>query len=112
MLSWSSREAGAPADLGALVAGRGDAGLRFGRELVRFTDAASGSDITTMTRARDRLVDVGGAAFMIDAAAVVAAFEMFTRVVDGTGGRFPPDVDGHRAALDAQLGIGSFTSAR
>ena len=39
--------------------------------------------------ARDRLEADAGEAFMIDAAAVAANFEMMTRVADGTGARFP-----------------------
>ena len=47
-----------------------------------------------------------------DAAAVLANFEMMTRVADGTGARFPAATSVQRAALDERLDIASFTSAR
>jgi hypothetical protein len=70
MLSWSSNETGAP----ALV-----------DELHAFVDAAAGWDGAALAEARDRLVAAAGEAFMIDAAAVLANFEMMNRVADGTG---------------------------
>lgn len=112
MLSWSSTEAGTPADLAAIADGDGDGGLPFGEELVAFVDAVGGWDEPGLTAARDRLEAVAGEAFMIDAAAVIANFEMMTRVADGTGARFPAETAVHRAALDARLGIARFTSAR
>lgn len=112
MLSWSSTTEGHPADMAAIARGDGDAGLAHGRELVAFAEAIAGHDESALTVARRRLVEVAGGEFMVDAAAVAANFEMMTRVADGTGARFPDDPQGHRAALDAELGIGHFTSAR
>jgi hypothetical protein len=112
MLSWSSTEAGTPADLSAIANGDGDAGLAFGAELVSFAEAVGGWDDAALSRARNRLSAAAGEAFMIDAAAVVANFEMMTRVADGTGARFPADSSVLRAELDVRLDIGGFTSAR
>ncbi len=112
MLSWSSTTEGHPADLAAIARGEGDAGLAHGRELVAFAEAVAGFDDAALAQARARLVAVAGEAFMVDAAAVAANFEMMTRVADGTGSRFPDDPDGRRAELDATLGITGFTSAR
>lgn len=112
MLSWSSTEAGTPADLAAIAEGEGDAGLPFGAELVAFAEAAGGFDDEALARARDRLSAVAGDAFMLDAAAIVANFEMMTRVADGTGARFPAESAAHRAQIDRRLDIGRFTSAR
>ena len=112
MLSWSSTASGTPADLAAIAEGVGDGGLPFGAELVAFTEAAAGFDEAALDAARDRLVAAAGWEFMVDAAAVVANFEMMTRVADGTGARFPADAAGRRAALDARLDIGRFASAR
>ena len=53
-----------------------------------------------------------GDAFMVDAAAVVANFEMMTRVADGTGARFPDEGAEGRARLAESLGIAAFASAR
>lgn len=112
MLSWSSTSEGRPADLAAIARGEGDAGLEHGGELVAFAEAVAGYDGEALHSARQRLIEVAGEAFMVDAAAVAANFEMMTRVADGTGARFPDDPAGHRAALDAELGIGHLRSAR
>ena len=116
MLSWSSTKAGSPADLAALADGIGDAGLPYGRELVAFTEAIGafdeGADERALTSTRDALAAAAGADFMVDAAAVVANFEMMTRVADGTGARFPDDTSGSRTKLAESLGITALTSAR
>ena len=112
MLSWSSAEAGTPADLAAIAEGEGDGGLPFGAELVAFAEAVGGFDDAALSVARSRLGAAAGEAFMMDAAAVLANFEMMTRVADGTGARFPTDGAQARAALDLRLDIGGFTSAR
>jgi hypothetical protein len=49
---------------------------------------------------------------MMDAAAVVANFEMMTRLADGTGARFADDVSADRAALADALGAADLTSRR
>jgi hypothetical protein len=110
MLSWSSTEAGSEADLAAIVDGTGDAGLPHGVELVAFAEAIAGWDDAVLAVARAVLVCAAGYAFMVDAAAVAANFEMMTRVADGTGARFPAETAVFRADLDLQLGIGGFTS--
>ena len=112
MLRWSSTETGSPADLAALAHGSGDANLPFGAELVAFTESIAGDDLDEIAAAREALVAVKGRAFMVDAAAVVANFEMMTRVADGTGARFPDDPSGRRAELAASLGIAELVSAR
>jgi len=112
MLSWSSTESGSPADLDAIADGAGDAGLPHGAELVAFTEAVAGVDDVALVAARAALVASAGEQFMIDAAAVVANFEMMTRVADGTGARFQEAGAEHRAALSEKLHISDFTSAR
>lgn len=105
MLSWSSHTDGTPADLDALASGDGDAGLPHGHELMAFAEAAAGWDAERLAIARTSLVDVAGEAFMIDAAAVIANFEMMTRVADGTGARHAPEALADRTALAARLGM-------
>ena len=112
MLSWSSSDAGNPADLAAIIDGEGDGGLPLGRELVAFTDGITGYDDDTLDAARARLVEAAGEHFMVDAAAIAANFEMMTRVADGTGARFPAESAAARAPLDERLGIRGFVSAR
>ena len=112
MLSWSSTQEGHPADLTAIADGSGDAGLPFGAELIAFTEAIGGYDDEALAAARAALVLAAGEAFMVDAAAVAANFEMMTRVADGTGARFPDEVVRERTAMIGDLGITGFTSAR
>ena len=111
MLSWSSTKSGTPADIVA-IAGDSDADLPYGAELIAFTDAVAGLDELALVEARTALVTVAGEAFMVDAAAVVANFEMMTRVADGTGARFAEKGAGRRAAISDKLQINDFTSAR
>jgi hypothetical protein len=112
MLSWSSTAAGTPADLDAIVDDSRDAGLPFSAELVAFAQAIGGWDDNALAAARTALSAVAGEAFMVDAAAVVANFEMMTRDADGTGARFAAATAGSRIAAAEQLGIQGFTSAR
>jgi len=105
MLSWSSQEDGTPADVLALASGDGDAGLPHGAALMAFAEAIAGWDDTVLAGARARLVAEAGEAFMIDAAAVAANFEMMTRVADGTGAQHAPDVMTRVVGLAEALGM-------
>jgi hypothetical protein len=99
MLSWSSHEQGELVDVAHLVADvrdgiDGGGGVALGSELSAFASAAAGSDLDALARRREALVAATSWEFMVDAAAVVANFEMMTRVADGTGARFPTAVNG------------------
>jgi hypothetical protein len=111
MLSWSSNELGTPADMTVIASGDGDAGLPHGAELVAFAEAIARFDDGALADERARLVAVAGEAFMIDAAAVAANFEMMTRVADGTGARHATATAAQRNAIGDRLGIAGFTSA-
>jgi len=89
MLSWSSTEQGDPADLTAVAAGAEGVGLPLGDELVRFASACAETDDSELAAARAALIQASDEAFMIDAAAVAANFEMMTRLADGTGAAMP-----------------------
>jgi len=112
MLSWSSNKSGSPADIDAIAESERDAGVPHGAELIAFTDAVAGVAEEALVKARQALVACAGETFMIDAAAVVANFEMMTRVADGTGARFSEEGADHRAAISEKLHISGFTSAR
>lgn len=112
MLSWSSTEHGEPADLAAVSSGDGDVGIDHGDELLRFATACAERDDATLASARDGLVAVTDEAFMIDAAAVAANFEMMTRLADSTGARMPADVVEQRSAAIGVMGVASLTSRR
>ncbi len=105
MLSWSSHEDGTPADVLALASGDGDAGLPHGAALMAFAEAIAGWDDSALAGARARLVAEAGEAFMVDAAAVAANFEMMTRVADGTGAQHAPDAMTRVVGLAAALGM-------
>ena len=89
MLSWSSAETGQQLDLAAVAAGRPGVGLTHGDALLRFAGACGGTDDDELAAARIALVEETDEAFMVDAAAVAANFEMMTRLADGTGARLP-----------------------
>jgi hypothetical protein len=92
-------------DLQTIASGQGDAGLPHGSELVAFAEAIAGYDEHRLAQARSDLVSATSSAFMVDAAAVAANFEMMTRVADGTGATFEPKAHEARSALGKQLGI-------
>ena len=85
MLSWSSTATGEQLDLRAVAEGRAGVGLAHGDALLRFASACGGTDDRELDDARAALVAETDEAFMVDAAAVAANFEMMTRLADGTG---------------------------
>jgi hypothetical protein len=99
MLSWSSAKNGERADLSAVAAGVDGVGLDHGDVLVRFASAAAGDDEAELSASRAALVAEIDEAFMVDAAAVAANFEMMTRLADGTGAAMPS------AAVESQMKI-------
>ena len=112
MLSWSSTEGGEPADLVAVAHGTDGTNVEHGDQLLRFASACGGDDDAALALARDELTAVTDEAFMVDAAAVAANFEMMTRLADSTGARMPDDVLEARAAQIGVMGIGELTSRR
>lgn len=99
MLRWSRHEHGESVDLDDLAACADDAGKRWSRELFDFATSSTGHDGAALDRTRAALVARAGEAAMVDAAAVIANFEMMTRLADGTGARIPQD------RVDASAGI-------
>jgi hypothetical protein len=113
MLSWSSNKtSGASVDLTAVAEGRDDVDLDHGPELLRFASACAGDDDDELAASRGALVADTTEAFMVDAAAVAANFEMMTRLADGTGARLADDVIEKRAAAIGAMGVAELTSRR
>jgi hypothetical protein len=112
MLSWSSRETNQALDLLAVAEGRDGAGLDHGDQLVRFADACAADDDERLVIARAALIAVAGEAFMVDAAAVAANFEMMTRLADATGAAMPPERLERSAAEIAVMGVANLASRR
>lgn len=80
-------------------------------ELVAFTDAILKGDDAARAEQRDRLVAAVGAEGAVDAAAVVANFEMMNRIADSTG--IPLDTVISIASQDLQeeMDLNRFASA-
>ena len=82
------------------------------RRLVTFVDAVVGGAPTQAHEARAALAADVGPAAVADAAAVLANFEMMTRLADGTGARQAPGRVASIADERARLGFDEFPSAR
>ena len=59
--------------------------------LEEFVAAVTGDDAVRAEAARSLLLEQFGIDWLIDASAVVANFEMMTRLADATGARMRPD---------------------
>jgi hypothetical protein len=112
MLSWSSAETGQPLDLGAVADARPGVGLDHGDVLLRYADACGGTDDAELAAARLALVARTDEAFMVDAAAVAANFEMMTRLADGTGAAMPAERLERSAEAIETMRIGNLPSRR
>jgi hypothetical protein len=80
--------------------------------LEQFVTAVVGADPAAAEAARADLVDQLGAEWLIDASAVVANFEMMTRLADATGARLRPEQLVASKPMRAELGLDAFPSAR
>jgi hypothetical protein len=124
MLSWSGHENGSPVDLTAVRRGaRGPdgagVGVDAGVELLAFADAATSAHASTdvdgsatVDAARAALAARLGVPSMLDAAAVIANFEMMTRLADGTGARMTEEQLAERRTVSDALGVSDLTSRR
>ena len=112
MLSWSSTETSQQLDLSAVAEGRAGVGLEHGDALLRFASACGGIDDAELAAARSALVAETDEAFMVDAAAVAANFEMMTRLADGTGAAMPEERLESSAFAIETMGIEHLTSRR
>jgi len=112
MLSWSSAQAGDVVDLAGVADGSGAVDIGHGDELLRFATHCAERDDDALVSSRAALVEATDEAFMVDAAAVAANFEMMTRLADSTGARMPSDVLETRAAQIGVMGVAELTSRR
>ena len=112
MLSWSCTETGQQVDLAAVAAGDGDVGLDHGATLLRFAGACGGIDDDELAAARTALVAETDVAFMVDAAAVAANFEMMTRLADGTGATLTEERVERAAVQIETMGAADLVSRR
>jgi hypothetical protein len=112
MLSWSSAETGEQLDLAVVSEGHGGVGLEHGDALLRFASACGGADDVELAAARAALTAETDEAFVVDAAAVAANFEMMTRLADGTGAALSEDSLERAAVVIEAMGIQHLTSRR
>lgn len=112
MLSWSGNEQGIEIDLLSVQAATGGVAVNFAHELVEFATAATGFDQTAMTISREALIACAGLAVTIDAAAVIANFEMMTRLADSTGARMQTEVVADRLFIATAMGVDQVVSRR
>ena len=112
MLSWSSTETGHSIDLSAVAEGRRGVGLDHGDVLLRFASACGDRDDEELATARSALIAETDEAFMVDAAAVAANFEMMTRLADGTGAAMPEERLARSGQAIEVMGIADLTSRR
>jgi len=80
--------------------------------LEEFVDAVVGDDAARAIDFRGRLIDRLGPDWLIDASAVIANFEMMTRLADATGARLRPAQLDAAAPIIRDLGLDAFPSAR
>jgi len=112
MLSWSGNEQGVETDLTKVRNATGGATVEFARELLDFASAATELDAAALELARQSLIKTAGVAITIDAAAVIANFEMMTRLADSTGARMPKDVVAQRIGAATAMGVDQVISRR
>lgn len=89
--------------------GRRAAGIAHARELVAFADAVMAGDADALADARDALARVLGPSGVVDAAAVIAMFNVVDRVADAIG--IPLDEGPTRALREAvgkEVGLEAF----
>ena len=80
--------------------------------LERFVSAVVGDDPARADEARAALVDGLGPDWLVDASAVIANFEMMTRLADATGARLRPEQIEAAASIIDEFGLDGFASAR
>jgi hypothetical protein len=98
MLSLSADISQQDVDL-QIINGKGDGGVVFGGELMRFAEAVASREESALTTARNDLLQVAGSEILVDAAAVAGNFQRMVRIADATG--IP--VDGMMGALSGSI---------
>jgi hypothetical protein len=107
----SGANEGRKLDLRTVAGAEGDGGVPHGAELAAFAAAALGRDAGALARARSELAARVGPAGVVDAAAVVANFEMMDRIADATGIPLDAPIVAATSELRRALGIDGFASA-
>ena len=112
MLSWSGNEQGIEIELTDVRDSTGGENVKFARELLDFATAATELDDAALVSSREALIKTAGVAVTIDAGAVIANFEMMTRLADSTGARMPEEVVAQRLGAATAMGVDQAVSRR
>ncbi|MGD9702895.1 MAG: hypothetical protein AB7V74_10890 [Acidimicrobiia bacterium] len=80
--------------------------------LEEFVAAVAADDVARAEAVRSLIVEQLGIDWLIDASAVVANFEMMTRLADATGARLRPEQIDAAAPVRAALDLDAMPSAR
>lgn len=102
----SGTDTGDEYELDAVMGGRAEtSGLPHAALLNAFVEAICAHDATASAKARNALVTAAGLRAMIDAAAVIAAFNAYPRMADATGIPLEEGKAQVTAELRAELGL-------
>ncbi len=88
--------------------GASDSGLPHADLLNAFAEGVCGHDAAAVGTARQALVDAMGARAMVDAAAVIAAFNAYPRMADATGIPLEDAKAAGTVELRTELGLEAF----
>lgn len=96
----------------AIGKGSGDSGLPQGKLLNDFVEAVCAGDTARTATVRQKIIKGMGEAAMIDAAAVIAAFNCYPRVADATGIPLEDAKAAATATMRAELGLDELDSRK
>lgn len=96
----------------AIGKGWSDGGLAHGELLNDFVEAVCAGDVAPTTTVRQQIIKEMGEAAMIDAAAVIAAFNCYPRVADATGIPLEEAKAAATATMRAELGLDELDSRK
>ena len=96
----------------AIGKGSRDGGLPRGELLNDFVEAVCADDAAHTATVRQNIIEAMGEAAMVDAAAVIAAFNCYPRVADATGIPLEDAKAAATAAMRAELGLDALDSRK
>jgi hypothetical protein len=111
LLRVSGESTGDRYDVKAAARGGTGGGVAHGALLVAFAEAVLGVDDDALDEARASVLSELGPAALVDAAAIVAAFQQMDRIADATGIVLDAMVDVASQDVQTELGLASFASA-
>jgi hypothetical protein len=112
LLRASGEAAGTRYDASAAVRPERESGVPHGAVLLAFAEAALGADAAALDLARERVREELGPAALVDAAAVIGAFEQVDRIADATGIPLDAPLQLLTGDVREELGLERFASAR